>query len=146
MTTSIFDNTYESDVPLAGTAGAPIPPTDVLSITDNLTTHIDQQIYHFWVNNSSCLEASISHFQNSGFSDCHFTRFSSCEGWERSYHNAVLLKDTLLTIGAQPTTIVAPPLISSPPSNPFALINRPTTLVILLYYQICFIDQILPIF
>ena len=114
MTTSFFNNTYESDVPLAGTAGAPISPTGVLSITNNPTTHIDQQIYHFWVTDSLCLESPISHFQHSGFHDGHFTRFSDREGWERSYPNAVLRKDTLPTVGAQTTTTVAPPLISSP--------------------------------
>ena len=102
MKHSFFHNKFTPDVPFAGTPNAPSITTGVLSIIADPAFGARRDTYHFLVTDSSCLDASISHFRQNGWTDSTFTKYSSRSQWNRSYPDSILRADSLPIIPTPP--------------------------------------------
>ena len=102
MKHSFFYKKFTPDVPYAGTPNEPIVTTGVLSLTADPEIGGQRDTHHFWVTDASSLDATISHFRRTGWTDSTFTKYTSRSLWNRNYPDSILRTDSL-------------PIMSTPP-------------------------------
>ena len=122
MKHSFFYNKFKPDVPFAGTPSAPSITTGVLSITAEPEFGARRHTYHFWVTDTSCLDDSISHFQQNGYPDSTFTKYTSRSQWNKSYPDSILRADSLPIMPTPPPSPIEPTPTATASSTPHPFI------------------------
>ena len=129
MKHSFFHKKFTPDVPYAGTPNAPSITTGVLSITADPAFGARRDTYHFWVTDTSSLDASISHFRQNGWTDSTFTKYSSRSLWNRSYPDSILRSDSLPIMSTPPhLRLIQPQRLRRLPLVPLRLRSHPLSM------------------